>query len=75
MIKRLTRQGNSVAIVLDKPIVEAAGLDEGQEVEVSTDGDVIVITPVRSKSRQAKLRAIVGRMHEKYAGAFRRLAE
>jgi antitoxin component of MazEF toxin-antitoxin module len=75
MIKRLTRQGNSVALVLDKPIVEAAGLDDGQEVEVSTDGDVIVITPVRSKSRQAKLRAIVGRVHAKYAGAFRRLAE
>ena len=75
MIKRLTRQGNSVAVVLDKPILEAAQLDDGQEVEISTDGDVIMITPVRSKSRQAKLRAVVGRMHDKYAGAFRRLAE
>ena len=75
MIKRLTRQGNSVALVLDKPILEAAQLDEGQEVEVSTDGDVIVITPVRSQGRQAKLRAVAERMHGKYAGAFRRLAE
>ncbi len=75
MVKRLTRQGNSIAIVLDKPIIEAAQLDEGQEVEISTDGDVIVITPVRSKARQAKLRAVVGRLHEKYAGAFRRLAQ
>lgn len=75
MIKRLTRQGNSVALVLDKPILEATQLDEGQEVEVSTDGDVIVITPVRSPNRQAKLRAVAERMHAKYAGAFRRLAE
>lgn len=75
MVKRLTRQGNSVAIVLDRPILEAAELEEGQEVEVSTDGDVIVITPVRSKSRQAKLRTVVNRLHEKYAGAFRRLAQ
>lgn len=75
MVKRLTRQGNSVAIVLDRPIIEAAQLEEGQEVEISTDGDVIVITPVRSKARQAKLRAVVNRLHDKYAGAFRRLAQ
>ena len=61
--------------MLDRPIVEAAHLDEGQEVEISTDGNVILITPVRSKSRQAKLRAVVSRVHEKYAGAFRRLAQ
>ena len=75
MVKRLTRQGNSIAIVLDRPIIEAAQLDEGQEVEVSTDGDVIIITPVRSKSRQAKLRAVMTRVHDRYAGAFRRLAQ
>ncbi len=75
MVKRLTRQGNSIAVVLDRPIIEAAQLDEGQEVEISTDGDVIIITPVRSKSRQAKLRAVMNRVHDKYAGAFRRLAQ
>jgi antitoxin component of MazEF toxin-antitoxin module len=75
MVKRLTRQGNSVAIVLDRPILEAANLDEGQQVEISTNGDVIIITPVRSKTRQARLRAVMGRIHQKYAGAFRRLAQ
>lgn len=75
MVKRLTRQGNSIAIILDRPILEAAQLDEGQEVEISTNGDVIVITPVRTKSRQAKLRSVMDRVHDKYAGAFRRLAK
>ena len=75
MMKRLTRQGNSIAVVLDRPIMEAAQLDEGQEVEISTDGDVIIITPVRSKARQAKLKAVVNKLHDKYAGAFRRLAQ
>lgn len=75
MVKRLTRQGNSIAVILDRPIVEAAQLDEGQEVEISTNGDVIIITPVRTKSRQAKLRSVMDRVHDKYAGAFRRLAK
>ena len=49
MIKNLTRTGNSVALVLDKQLLEAANLDPDDQVEVSTNGRVIVIAPVRSK--------------------------
>ncbi|HUP61866.1 MAG TPA: hypothetical protein VNA69_15775 [Thermoanaerobaculia bacterium] len=38
MIKKLTRTGNSIALVLDKPPLEEVGLDENAEVEVSTNG-------------------------------------
>ena len=47
MIKKLTRTGNSIALVLDRPLLEELGLDENAEVEVSTNGQVIVITPKR----------------------------
>jgi antitoxin component of MazEF toxin-antitoxin module len=36
MIKKLTRTGNSIAAVLDKPLLEELGLDENSEVEIST---------------------------------------
>jgi antitoxin component of MazEF toxin-antitoxin module len=75
MVKRLTRQGNSVALVLDKALLEQVHLEEGAEVEVSTNGDAIVITPVRSKKDQAKFRAAVEKIDRRYAGAFKRLAE
>jgi len=42
---------------------------------VSTDGQVIVISPARGKRRTAKLRAIVAEAYAKYGGVFRRLAE
>lgn len=57
MRKHLTRTGNSLALVLDGPLLEATGIDADTPVEVSTDGDVIVITPVRTKKRTAKLSA------------------
>ena len=41
------RTGNSIAVVLDKPLLEELGLDEGAEVEVSTNGEIIVITSKR----------------------------
>lgn len=75
MKKRLTRTGNSVAIVLDKPLLEAVGVDAGSEVELSTNGDVIVFTPVRDSRRRRKLEKILDELDEQYAGVFRRLAE
>jgi antitoxin MazE len=75
MIKKLTRTGNSVALVLDKQLLDAANLDPDDPVEVSTNGRVIVIAPVRSKRETERL--VRGRelMHAKFAGAFRRLAK
>lgn len=75
MIKKLTRTGNSIALVLDKPLLEELGLDENAEVEVSTNGQVIVITPKRSSARDQRFRKAVGKVNSKYAGLFKRLSE
>ena len=42
MVKKLTRAGNSLALVLDKPLLEAANVDADTPLEVSTDGNVII---------------------------------
>jgi antitoxin component of MazEF toxin-antitoxin module len=75
MVKKLTRSGNSLALVIDKPLLEALEIDADTLLEVSTDGDVIVIAPVRGKRRSAKLKAVVKEAHERYGGVFKRLAE
>jgi antitoxin component of MazEF toxin-antitoxin module len=75
MIKKLTRTGNSIAVVLDKPLLEELGLDENAEVEVSTNGQIIVITPKRNSARDRKFRKAVDKINRKYAGLFKRLSE
>ena len=75
MIKTLTKTGNSLALVLDRPLLEAAGIDISTPLEISTNGDVIIISPQRSAKRNQKLRRVVDEMNERYAGVFRRLAE
>jgi antitoxin component of MazEF toxin-antitoxin module len=75
MIKKLTRTGNSIALVLDKPLLEELGLDESSEVEVSTNGQVIVITPKRDSARDREFRKAVDKINGKYAGLFKRLSE
>lgn len=57
MRKKLTKTGNSLALILDKPLLERTGMDAGTLVEVSTDGEVIVISPARSARRTRSSRA------------------
>ena len=75
MIKRLTKTGNSLALVLDQPLLEATGITSETPLEVSTDGDVIVISPVRDEERTEKFPSGIERINDRYAGVFHRLAE
>jgi len=75
MTKKLTRTGNSLALVLDRQLLEATGIDAATRLEVSTDGDVIVISPVRSSKRAERLRRVMERAHQQYAGVFKLLAK
>jgi len=53
MTKRLTRSGNSLALVIDRPLLEALDIDADTELELSTDGDVLVVTPLRDPKAKA----------------------
>lgn len=75
MVKHLTKTGNSLALVIDRPLLNATGINGETPLDVSINGDVIVITPLRGKSRKARFRAAVEAIHHDYAGVFRRLAD
>lgn len=75
MRKHLTKIGNSLGVVLDRPLLDQLGVDAETELEISSDGSVILIAPVRSKKRDAKLKKVTDRVFDAYAGAFKKLAE
>ena len=75
MSKHLTKTGNSHAVVIEKKILEATGIGPDTPLEISTHGDVIVISPVRGKGRTLELKRGMEAIHRRYAGAFRRLAD
>lgn len=75
MRKKLTRTGNSLALVLDKDLLERLGIDAETQLELSTDGDVLVVSPIRGRKADGRLKEVMARAHERYAGVFRKLAE
>jgi len=75
MTKTLIRHGNSLALVIDKPILELLQISPETPLELTTDGDRLLVSPVRDKRRQEKLGASLAKINRKYGNDLKRLAD
>ena len=75
MIKTLTRHGNSLALVIEKPILEILGADAGTPFDISTDGQVLILTPVKDARRRKKFQNALDKVNARYSKALKKLAE
>jgi antitoxin component of MazEF toxin-antitoxin module len=76
MIKRLQTIGNSSGLIIDKPILDLLGITADTELDVSTDGERLIVTPVRPKAdRKRKLAAAQKRTLAAHERTFRKLAK
>lgn len=74
MIKRLTAVGNSLGLIIEKPILELLDIDKETLLEVRTDGEALIIRPQR-KNRSARLKAAAARMMDAHDETMRKLAK
>lgn len=76
MQKKLTRQGNSAALVIDKPILELLALKAGSRVEIVTDGRSLLVRPLRALSprRRAAFARALAETNRAWGTTLRRLA-
>ena len=75
MTKTLIKHGNSLALVIDKPILEMLQISADTPLELTSNGDALMVTPVRDKARQRKLRASLDKINRKFGEDLKRLAE
>jgi antitoxin component of MazEF toxin-antitoxin module len=74
--KKLTKHGNSYALIIERPILDLLGIDSETLLQISTpDGASIVITPVKSKAEQRRFSTSLKKVNKKYGRALKRLAE
>ncbi|MEK7678790.1 MAG: AbrB/MazE/SpoVT family DNA-binding domain-containing protein [Deltaproteobacteria bacterium] len=74
MIKKLTKHGNSMALVIDKGVLELLEIDDKTPLNISTDGKVLMISPVRDKKRRKEFEDALEKANQKYGRALKRLA-
>jgi antitoxin component of MazEF toxin-antitoxin module len=75
MVKTLSKHGNSLALVIDRPILDLLGIDENTSLEITTDGEALVIAPVRDRKRRKQFEKALAASNERYGNALKRLAE
>ena len=75
MIKRLSKHGNSLALVIDRGVLDLLKIDARTPLEITTDGELLLISPVRDTARRAKVEKGLAEINKKYGTILRRLAE
>ena len=72
MRKKLSAIGNSLGVVIEKPILELLKIDRDTELEVSTDGRRLILEPVEAGE---DFDALARRIMKEHAGTLRKLAK
>lgn len=87
MIKKLSKYGNSLALLIDKPILDLLKITETTSLEIKTDGSRLIIEPIlveqqdreilveQQDSDDEKFRKIHEKIVKKYAPALKKLSE
>jgi len=75
MIKKLSKHGNSLALVIDRSVLELLGINERTTLNISTDGRALVIEPAQDKRRRKQFQQALATCNEQYGSALKRLAE
>ena len=74
MIKKLTAIGNSLGVIIERPILDLLGIDRDTELEIKTDGVGLTIQPVR-EDHSVRVRESGKRMMDIHDETLKKLAE
>lgn len=74
MIKKLSAVGNSLGLIIERPILELLNITKDTSLEVKTDGEALIIRPVKLNKKE-RLRESTKRMMVTHEETLRKLAK
>ena len=75
MVKNLTKHGNSLALIIEKPVLELLHIDQNTPLNISTDGTSLVISPIKGADRSEKVDIALSKVNTRYKNALTNLAK
>ena len=75
MRKKLSAIGNSFGIVIERPILDLLDIDRETELEMRTDGERLIIEPVRKTPRKERVSKAIDEVLSKHASTMKKLAK
>ena len=74
MEKTLSAIGNSLGLIIERPILDLLNIDKDTRLEIRTDGEALIIRPIRG-GRRARVQRATERLMDRHDDALRKLAE
>ena len=75
MVKKLIQHGNSVALIIDKPIMEILKITSDTVFELSTDGKNLILSPQIENNQEKTIIHSLEKINKKYGAILKRLGE
>ena len=75
MIKRLQKHGNSVALIIEKPVMQALGITEETPLQVTINGNALVVAPANVGIGAERMKSTVKDLRKRYGPMLKRLAD
>jgi antitoxin component of MazEF toxin-antitoxin module len=75
MVKKLIQHGNSVALVIDKPILDVLNITIETSFELSTDGKNLILSPQLENEQENTVIQSLDKVNKKYGTVLKRLGE
>jgi antitoxin MazE len=74
-VKKLTRQGNSAALIVDRALMDLLDIDSDTPLKVTVEGRKLIVEPLGEKERADMFKKVMDKTGRKNAELFRRLAK
>lgn len=74
MIKKLSAVGNSLGLIIERPILELLSITKDTSLEITTDGEALIIRPVQL-GKKDRIRESTKRMMAAHDKTLRKLAK
>ncbi len=75
MVKTLQKHGNSQALVIDKPILDALGIDKDTPLQITISGNSLIITPTNVGIGDEAVAKSIKLLRPRYGRMLKHLAE
>ena len=75
MIKKLSAVGNGLGLIIESPFLELLGITKDTQLEIRTDGEALIIRPVKHAPLTDRALAAADRLMDAHEATYRQLAK
>ncbi len=75
MVKKLSAVGNSLGLIIERPILELLDITKDTPLEIKTDGEALIIRPVKQAPLMDRAMASADRLMDAHEETYRKLAK